>query len=496
MVSRATSERQVTQAQLERLANWSMRKPVIALMGEFSAGKSTLMNLLIGQNILPTQITATRMPPVWLTYGDEPPHLMDHDGKKHDVDLSRPEDIQIKTTRYVRLFVKADILKNCDLIDTPGISDPNIKTSYWLRTIRYANAVMWCTHASQAWRESERGAWEALPLRLRETSILLVTRKDKITSERDLRKIRRRLERETTHLFNSRMFVSLTNAIKARVRGDSAAWAESGAAEFSEMLEKIVEGIYVQRSFMLARYLTHDGAKGDTKGFAETDTNNMLGFVGSDEGGNGGGYSAESDTVDDDIAPVEIPSMLGEAVVEYAPDMPASDEAEDTESPPATEDEDASEKLVREDSTPAVSTDADAEPVEQASEDIAPDVAEQSDPATRDAASSDGPHSGGADMGSYRLADPSVYHGAQKRVDLSNYRLKDPAQYDPDPAQAPAAPEVLGLQQQLALLQAIWSDAQQRHDMSKAPDLVRAMEKLMAEMQAQAGADTSKRKSA
>jgi putative ribosome biogenesis GTPase RsgA len=54
MNANTTNERPVTRSQLNRLAEWSMRKPVIALMGEFSAGKSTLMNLLIGQNILPT----------------------------------------------------------------------------------------------------------------------------------------------------------------------------------------------------------------------------------------------------------------------------------------------------------------------------------------------------------------------------------------------------------------------------------------------------------
>lgn len=281
-------DRRVTQAQLERLADWSMRKPVIALMGEFSSGKSTLLNLLIGQDILPTQVTATRMPPVWLTYGNEAPYRMDDQGRKHRVNLQKTDNIPIKSTRYIRLFVEADILKQCDLIDTPGISDPNIKTSYWLRTVRFANAVMWCTHAGQAWRESERGAWEALPPRLRETSILLVTRKDKVRSERDLEKIRRRLERETQHLFNSRMFVSLTNAIRARQAGDAAAWAESGAEEFAEMIEKIVEGIYIQRSYMLARYVTDD-QDGAAKHKALSDLapgltgGNLLGFEGKSQ---------------------------------------------------------------------------------------------------------------------------------------------------------------------------------------------------------------------
>ncbi|WP_112310682.1 dynamin family protein [Pseudogemmobacter bohemicus] len=250
-----TQERYVTEAQLNRLSDWSRRKPVIALMGEFSAGKSTLMNLLIGQNILPTQVTATQMPPVWIRYGSGAPSLVDHAGKHHPVNLGDRASIPVNRTKYIRLYCEADILKQCDLIDTPGISDPNIPVENWIRTIRYANAVMWCTHACQAWRESERGAWEALPKRLRQTSILLATRKDKITSELDRSKIGRRLERETQTLFSARMFISLTNAIRARQAGDSAGWAESGAQEFSEMLARIVEGISVQRSVLLERYV-------------------------------------------------------------------------------------------------------------------------------------------------------------------------------------------------------------------------------------------------
>ncbi|MDX8346928.1 dynamin family protein [Cognatiyoonia sp. IB215446] len=448
MTSQTTTERQVTQAQLERLADWSMRKPVIALMGEFSAGKSTLMNLLIGQDILPTQITATRMPPVWLTYGDAPPYRMDQDGKKHKVDPSRTDRIPITTTRYIRLYVKADILKNCDLIDTPGISDPHIKTSYWLNTIRYANAVMWCTHAGQAWRESERGAWEGLPLRLRETSILLVTRKDKITSERDLAKIRRRLERETTHLFNARMFVSLTNAIKARAKGDAKAWTESGAEEFAEMLEKIVEGIYVQRSYLLARYLTDDGAKAgaDVKAASGVDTNNMLGFVGSVAAEEAPRDTASLlDDIMNSVGAIGDDQVLGDTTAEEEAAMMHGTDEDTAETPSLDEPEPPVFKTPRAD----------------------------------------------ANINDYRLSDPSAYRGEQSRVDLTNYRLKNPSQ-----AEEPEEPSTLSIAEQAALLQAIWNDAQEQHDLSDAPQLVSAMRGLIAQMQAQAEADTTERRTA
>ena len=51
-------------------ATGEARKPQVALMGEFSAGKSTLLNMLLGQDPLPVRITATSVPPIWISFGE------------------------------------------------------------------------------------------------------------------------------------------------------------------------------------------------------------------------------------------------------------------------------------------------------------------------------------------------------------------------------------------------------------------------------------------
>ncbi|TNF59741.1 MAG: hypothetical protein EP307_09890, partial [Rhodobacteraceae bacterium] len=61
------------------------RKPRVALMGEFSAGKSTLTNLLLGAAPLPVKITATRLPPVWITQGDDGGLREDTNGELHPI---------------------------------------------------------------------------------------------------------------------------------------------------------------------------------------------------------------------------------------------------------------------------------------------------------------------------------------------------------------------------------------------------------------------------
>jgi len=214
------------------------RKPRIALMGEFSAGKSTLSNLLIGSNPLPTRVTATQLPPVWISWGDGQAYREDLDGTTHPIDIERIGDIDPAETRVVRLFCRSDILELCDIIDMPGISDPNMSSDVWERLIGKADGVIWCTHATQAWRQSEAAVWESLDHAIFSKSLLLITRFDKLRNEIDRARVMKRVERETRDLFSARLPISLTQALSA---GDDAeTWRQSGAADFTDRLVSIL----------------------------------------------------------------------------------------------------------------------------------------------------------------------------------------------------------------------------------------------------------------
>jgi hypothetical protein len=170
------------------------RKPRIAIMGEFSSGKSTLCNVLMGARPLLEKVTATQLPPVWLSYGPDDAYTMGLDGHAYDLDLAELEMVSLDTTEHVRIFMKSDILRYCDLIDMPGISDPSMSSEVWERMAHLADAVLWCTHATQAWRQSESGVWSTFPKEMRQNSLLLVTRFDKIVGETDRAKVLKRME--------------------------------------------------------------------------------------------------------------------------------------------------------------------------------------------------------------------------------------------------------------------------------------------------------------
>lgn len=209
------------------------RKPRLALMGEFSAGKSTLLNMLLAQASLPVRITATSVPPVWISQGELAAARVTHDDEQEDIPVGEIADVSLEDTKYIRLWLESDILEFCDLFDLPGISDPNMSRDVLLAVFDEVDSVIWCTHATQAWRQSEAATWEELSPRTKGHNLLVVTQFDKITSDRDRGRLMARLRKETEGQFDEIFPLALLDATQAE---DHAAWSASGAAAFCEYL--------------------------------------------------------------------------------------------------------------------------------------------------------------------------------------------------------------------------------------------------------------------
>ncbi|MEL7300753.1 MAG: dynamin family protein [Pseudomonadota bacterium] len=216
-------------------------KPRIALMGEFSAGKSTLANLLLEQEHSPVQVTATQLPPVWYSFGDSPPQQVTLEGARQPVQKPHWRDVCLGEAQLIEVQLEADVLEAADLIDVPGTCDPNLPAQYWETLITQVDLVIWCTPAHQAWRQSEAALWETVPEELRERSLLLITRIDKILSEDDRRRILQRATNEAGHLFAQVSAASLTEALAAP--HDETALERSGVADMVRFLIRMLERV-------------------------------------------------------------------------------------------------------------------------------------------------------------------------------------------------------------------------------------------------------------
>ncbi|MEO1942101.1 MAG: dynamin family protein [Campylobacterales bacterium] len=126
-------------------------QPKVAVVGEFSTGKSTLINSLIGEKLLPTGFQPTTKGVVTLKYGD--PNLV-IDREEGPIDWNR---LRNREGAEVELYYPAPLLKEFQLIDTPGSNDPSFLTEELLfQLMDRVDLVLFLFNGTQALKESER----------------------------------------------------------------------------------------------------------------------------------------------------------------------------------------------------------------------------------------------------------------------------------------------------------------------------------------------------
>ncbi len=223
------------------LSAWFSQRPTFALMGEYSAGKSTLLNLLLGRDVLPTKVTATNMPAIWLTYGPKPiAQVLQRDGVLREIEMQDVQSQGGEDHLLIRLTLPARILKRTDIIDTPGISDPRMALSAVRFLGPYLDFVVWCSAANQAWRQTEKAMWSSMPVELRSASILALTRADTMQSSKDLQKVVKRCQTEAKTLFSDFLPLATRMAVKSKDNAgnvvDVDSWYASHAPAFFDVL--------------------------------------------------------------------------------------------------------------------------------------------------------------------------------------------------------------------------------------------------------------------
>ena len=196
-----------------QLAAWFARRPSFALMGEYSAGKSALLNALLGQSLLPTRVTATDLPAVWITHGDTLRlQGLTFAGALLDLEIADLTRDRAMDFLCIRVECNSALLAKVDIIDTPGISDPRMTTVIVEEMLKYVDFVVWCSPINQAWRQTERAFWNRVPQATRAPSLLALTRADTMRSQADVAKVLRRCKLDTADSFAAVLPVSALQA--------------------------------------------------------------------------------------------------------------------------------------------------------------------------------------------------------------------------------------------------------------------------------------------
>jgi hypothetical protein len=176
----------------------------IVVVGEFNSGKTTLVNALLGAPVLTPSVVIPTMHPTVVSFAGRPSLTAETaDRRRTPVASGRlGDEATVQLVRRLHVGVPLACLKRFSVVDTPGLGLADGESDRRsLQACRYADTVIWCTPAMQAWKASEERAWLALSERVRMRGILAVTFTDEIASPSDVGRLMERLRAEAGPYF-------------------------------------------------------------------------------------------------------------------------------------------------------------------------------------------------------------------------------------------------------------------------------------------------------
>ncbi|HEC1762764.1 TPA: dynamin family protein [Campylobacter lari] len=161
----------------------------IAIIGQFSSGKSTLLNLILQKECLPTGVVPVTFKPTFLRYAREYFLRVEYeDGSDEIVDIDElakfsDQRNELKETKSLHLFAPIELLKDITLIDTPGLNANDIDTLTTFKELSFMHSAIWLSLIDNAGKKSEEDAIRANAKLLERGGICVLNQKDKLNQD-------------------------------------------------------------------------------------------------------------------------------------------------------------------------------------------------------------------------------------------------------------------------------------------------------------------------
>lgn len=248
----------------------------VAIIGEFKRGKSTLINALLGKDVLPMDVLPTTATLNKISYGITPFVKIEYkDGKVEEIGIDKLNDYvtkltkeseeRAKTIKEASVFYPVNYCKNgVTIIDTPGLNDDEKMTEVTLSVLPQTDAALMVVMAQAPFSESERDFLESRVITSDLGRVLFVVTGIDLLDEEDvdrvLQNITQRIQEhvmvkaEKTHGKDSKEYesykrkigqvrvfgLSAKKALKAKLKCDDEMLKKSGFLEFESALEKFL----------------------------------------------------------------------------------------------------------------------------------------------------------------------------------------------------------------------------------------------------------------
>lgn len=220
-----------------RVQQRARRRVVVA--GGFESGKSSAINAMLRRPLLPCNPGPAARPliriidaPILRITADPNSEHARSIGEMADV----VDDTEIETCEVA---CPIGLLAGVEIIELPSHSDGSVSDAH-VAMMAQADLLIWVTIASQAWRLSEQTVIEKLPEAARKTSILAVSRADKLRKAADLDKIETRLQDEASPYFGELVFMQASVHNLDRSADDERLWSRTGGAALAAIAQDLV----------------------------------------------------------------------------------------------------------------------------------------------------------------------------------------------------------------------------------------------------------------
>lgn len=234
--------------ELENELKWLdlvIKEPIlIAIVGQFSSGKSTFLNTILGKNILPTGVVPVTSRLTYIKYAPNYSLRVDYEnGRELSLDIKEianfvDQRIFGDDVKTLTLYAPNEILKSVNFVDTPGLnslsaSDTNITKN----ALNSVCGVIWLSLIDNVARASELESLNEFLSDKSKFAVCVLNQKDKL-SDNELQNALNHAKNTYAEIFNTIVAISAKNALNALNNGDDELFKTSNFGEIFKILDE------------------------------------------------------------------------------------------------------------------------------------------------------------------------------------------------------------------------------------------------------------------